>query len=144
MRVLILRGVSGSGKSTYTRKVSTGLNKVVVCSADHYFERSGEYRFNPKELPEAHKQCFRKFVSTINEGLADLIVVDNTNLTRVEVAPYLVYAQAFGCEVEIVRLTVDVGLAAQRNLHGVPLGSIQAMERRFEDLLPYWPKERRF
>ena len=34
--------------------------EVVVCSADHFFEKSGEYVFNPWKLKDAHAECQQK------------------------------------------------------------------------------------
>ena len=65
--VYIMRGVPGSGKSTIARKLAHGAtaDEVMnltpfhgtVVSADDFFLRNGEYRYNPKEIGIAHSYC---------------------------------------------------------------------------------------
>lgn len=145
-RVIVLQGVSGSGKSTYGRKIAAefranGLT-VEIVSADDYFVRfgGGTYAFNPSHLPKAHGECFRHFMQTVGAQAADVVIVDNTNTTAVEAAPYMAGAQAFEYEAEIHRIVCDPEVAAARNLHGVPAGAVKAMASRIasEKLPPWW------
>lgn len=53
MKIYFLRGVSGSGKSTEAMRLANN-NKDVICSADDYFMKDGEYIFNPSLLAAAH------------------------------------------------------------------------------------------
>lgn len=139
--VIILCGISGSGKST---RVAKCYPDATVCSADHYFIVKGEYKFNPALLPDAHGACLRSFVSALMRS-EKLIVVDNTNSTIPEVAPYAALALAFGYNLKIEILKTDVETAAKRNLHGVPKETITKMAERLETLKeslpPWWPCE---
>lgn len=140
-QVLILAGVPGSGKSTYVNNL--GLSRESVVSADNYFVGSdGEYRFDPTKLGAAHGDCLRGFVSALMKGMAT-VVVDNTNTTAIEMAPYVALAAAYGYMVEIVRFSCDPAVAAERNVHGVPERAVRAMadrlDRTFQDgLPPFW------
>lgn len=147
MKVVILCGVSGSGKSTLVRKE---YKTAVVCSADSYFERvDGEYAFDASKLSEAHGLCLRQFVALVtNPGCDfriteynDVVVVDNTNTTIAEMAPYVALAQAYGHDLEIVTLRCDPVDAAARGKHGVPLESVIAQSVRLysRDIPPWWP-----
>lgn len=66
------------------------------------------YRFDPAKLPEAHAQCLKKFIRTAqgNTGgaLGDVIIVDNTNSTVAEIAPYYAIAEAYGYDTRILRV----------------------------------------
>lgn len=140
MKVVILRGMPGSGKSTWAKN---NLPGAFVCSADHYFEKDGEYKFNPSQLGNAHGECMRIFICVLSEG-RPLVVVDNTNVTKIEIAPYLSVAQAFGYDVEIICIDPKLSLKelSERNVHGVPYQSLKNMERRWEwDFPPHWPRE---
>lgn len=133
-------------------------NKVIV-SADHYFEdpSTGEYRFDPSKLPQAHGACLRDFAHAVDKrrGTGDVvivrgvpgsgkstlalgdtklvaadrpvIIVDNTSVTVAEVAPYAALALAFGMKLTIITVKCDPKTAHGRNTHGVPLHAVERM-----------------
>jgi AAA domain len=144
-QVIILSGISGSGKSTYAEKLLQHTRGVKV-SADHYFMKGDTYTFDPSKLEEAHNDCFRRFIGFLIEGGsflgADMIVVDNTNTTVWEISPYVLGATTFGYQPEIHTLWVreqDLVKAKTRSIHGVPLSSLSS---QFYNLarrtLPKW------
>src|SRR5690606_33271326 len=121
---IIMSGISGSGKSTWAEKLchglsSTGYNFSIV-SADSYFMRDGVYQFDPKKLSDAHGACCYDFINQLALQ-TPLVVVDNTNTTAVEIAPYILIAQAYHYDVEIITVMCesedDVKAAAARNSH---------------------------
>ena len=82
--MFIMRGLSGSGKSTVVRELvktygGTG-NGVVVCSADDFFvdESSGNYYFNAELLKSAHSECQSK----AKNAESNVIIIDNTHVKR--------------------------------------------------------------
>lgn len=143
--IKILCGVSGAGKSTKCRKLLASLTDdagAVVCSADQYFLHDGEYQFDPSKLDEAHGHCLRKFTQSCQTGL-ELIVVDNTNTTIAELAPYAALGLAYGYDVEIIIIKCDPVVAYERNVHGVPQRTVVAQMERLASLrqqLPPWWK----
>lgn len=143
-KVIIVSGISGSGKSTVVKSLISETS--VVCSADHFFMVGDRYNFDPKLLGQAHAHCLRKFTDQLIELYdhsyvgVDVIVVDNTNLTAIEMAPYVALAMAYGASVEIITMVCSPELAAKRNTHGVPFPSVQRMyatlqQRQFP---PHW------
>jgi predicted kinase len=68
------------------------------------------------------------------------IVVDNTNCTIAEIAPYVALAQAYGAEVEIVRINIDPEIAHERNTHGLVLGSVLNQHAALKLLDKNWPR----
>lgn len=139
--VVILQGISGSGKSTVASKLAP---PEAVCSADDTFMVEGKYVFNPARLPEAHGNCLKKFVALLTGPVKCGIVVDNTNTTVAEIAPYVALAQAYGRDVTIVTVPCDPLVAAKRNTHGVPETACIAMWQRIEQtnktLPPWWKR----
>lgn len=141
-KVIIMRGCSGSGKSTYA---ATSLIKhlvpTTICSADHFWvDKEGNYNFDPTKLNEAHAECYQHFVRAL-ENETHLVIVDNTNTTLAEIAPYLTHAKYMNYEVEIVRCTCNWKTAAKRNIHNVPKKSIESMYKRMQSIPKHWPKE---
>jgi tRNA uridine 5-carbamoylmethylation protein Kti12 len=137
MKVYILRGLPGSGKSTFSKNLARekGENNISICSADDYFIGSdGVYRFSPQKLKDAHLSCKEKFVDSLNNEVP-FVVVDNTNTQKWEFENYMLIAKEYGYSVEIVNF-FDGGLTdkelAKRNTHGVPEEKIKQMRERFQ------------
>lgn len=147
MLLTILSGLSGSGKSTYTSHCCGGAK---VQSADTFFMVNGEYRFDVSKLSQAHGACFKGTIEALQNGESH-VVVDNTNTSNEEIAPYVLAGQAFGYEVEIVTLIAPKGMSeedyiaecAKRNAHGVPAAGIAAQAQRIANrrLMPWWKSE---
>lgn len=134
--VIVMQGISGSGKSTYAKKLLEQNPNGELVSADLYFMNGGEYKFDSSKLGEAHKSCMRNFLNlVIGYGI---IIVDNTNTQLWEMAPYIQVGAAYGHEVRVVRCICPSAIAAGRNLHGVSEKVIMGMERRLEKPLPFW------
>ncbi len=151
LKIIILSGVPGSGKSTLVTKLERDLSEkgfsVRTVSADHYFMDNGEYKFDPTKLGLAHANCLRRFMAGIsNRSLHGdyAIIVDNTNCTSLELAPYVAIALAekaiANVEIELVSIHCDVEKAAARNVHGVPLATVKRMGAALEarKLPPFW------
>lgn len=137
MKVVIMRGLPGSGKSTWITGNAPG---AVVCSADHFFQTSDGYKFDRHSLGQAHQACQTKFILAVAEQ-APLIVVDNCNLTTRDMKSYVDIALAHGYDLEIRTLTTPAEVAMARQLHGVPLEHYKALEQRFSEPLPkVWQK----
>lgn len=127
-RMIIMRGLPGSGKST------TALRKYPrawIVSADHFFMNDGSYKFDATQLGAAHNSCFREAMSLCQDR-AHQIVVDNTNTTRAEYTPYVALARAYGYDVSLLWVSAPVELCIMRNVHGVPAEVIRAMYARWE------------
>jgi predicted kinase len=125
MKAYILRGLPGSGKSTFTNNTLKG---VTICSADQYFMVDGEYHYDGTKIGNAHKASLKKFVDALTRG--EDVVCDNTNCSHLEAAPYVAVAAAMGAEVEIHTFLVPPSVSIERNTHGVPANAIHGMNER--------------
>jgi predicted kinase len=136
MRVSIMRGLPGSGKSTWAKQQKDGY----IISADHWFMMNPgrQYIFKPEEIGKAHDECFRKFLMAMREDSRDVythVIIDNTNLSVWEFAPYYRLAQFHGHDVKIVQFECSPQTCARRQTHGVPeivLGQMSERLRREE------------
>jgi predicted kinase len=140
MQVIVLRGIPGSGKSHHAKSIP---GAKVVSADDHFLNPMGEYKFDPTKIADAHHACLRRFLAELQAPSADLIIVDNTNASIAEMAPYMALAGAFGFPAEIIEITCDPTTAAARNIHGVPAETVQkihAVMRQNTALIPPWWK----
>lgn len=131
MKVVVLRGIPGSGKSTYAMavlkaQVPTGDEGLIV-SADRYFEHDKQYRFDPTKLREAHQQCQRNYLYAVSKDYYHMVVVDNTNVKAEDMAIYVDVAIALEHDLDIVTFVCPPALGHKRNVHGVPLSTCVAM-----------------
>ena len=134
MPVTIISGISGSGKSTW---VQNHIIDTVICSADLFW--GPEYKFDITRIKEAHDWCLEQFMRALVQlDKEKNIVVDNTNLRALEIAPYYRMAEVLGWEVKIVRLLCDPEVTKRRTTHGVPPEKVDAMAKAMGELWPDW------
>lgn len=111
MKVTILRGISGSGKSTWVKQ---NAPEAVVASADHFFlQANGTYVFDAEKLSEAHISCFRTFLEAAQNRVPH-IIIDNSNIFAWEISPYVIAGTALAYTVEVLTLECDPEIAIQR------------------------------
>lgn len=134
-KVYILRGLPGSGKSTFAQELRRAFwlasECVEVFSADQYFtDAKGNYNFDASKLWEAHADCRRRFQAAFDGEHYKVLIVDNTNTTEKEYQYY--------CQGDFTLLTVGsvnanaVPAYAERGLHDVPLETYTKMVNRFQ------------
>lgn len=94
MNLIILRGVSGSGKSTFA-ELFLGYT---ICSADDYFlDDKGNYNFDRLKIGKAHSYCFQKFTKAVKEFRN--IVISNTCTTETQFEWYINTAKEHGYKI---------------------------------------------
>lgn len=130
----IVRGLPGSGKSTFAKKL-VGAN-FLVCEADKYFinKETGEYNFDVTKLKDAHKYCYDLVEtymkdSLVNDQFYREIAVSNTFTQEWEMKPYFELAEKYGYTVFV---TIVENRHGGKNVHGVPEDKLEVMRNRFE------------
>jgi predicted kinase len=120
----IVRGVPGSGKSTFAKSLG-----CPVFEADQYFidSETGEYKFDPSKIKLAHGWCKLRVEHSMEDGL-DKIAISNTFTQEWEMEAYTQLAKEFEYMVFIVIVENRHGGI---NQHGVPAEAIQKMKDRF-------------
>ena len=124
-KLIILRGVPGSGKSTYAKNLIKYLTDVgftaVSYEADTYFyDKDGNYNWNPDLLNNAHMWCQHR----VSEALMthDFVIVANTNIDRKSVQKYIKIAKECNAEYVVLRLGTRF-----QNVHEVPAEVVENM-----------------
>ena len=174
--MIIMRGLPGSGKSTIAKNIydyqdqfpthqlpllkpGTLLNPgngygftrgpEIVSADDYMINTQGEYVFDSTKLGLNHTLCFARALYLAHEEHHPLIIIDNTNMSRHEISPYLMLGQLSGYRILILHVEpprlfggVDTKFLAEKNVHGVPHTVISDMSERMERLPTYWPEEK--
>ena len=131
--LFIVRGIPGSGKSTFANHI---WNEYAVCEADKFFhnKETGEYNFDASRLKEAHEWC-RNEVETrmsdhqVNPQYYPEIVVSNTFTQEWEMQSYIDLAKKYGYQVTTLIIENRHG---NSNVHNVPAETLDRMRQRFE------------
>lgn len=139
-RLVIMRGLPGSGKTTRAREIAAGEPGALICSADEFWwTDSGRYAFDGGRYSEAHEHCRSRVATALRLG-TPLIVVDNTHVRWLEVEIYRWMGMVAGYEVHIEDL-YDGGLTAptlrQRTAEAgkpVPVDAIQLKRDQWENI----------
>lgn len=142
--VVIVRGLPGSGKSTLAREISDRYASdlpanihpmVMLCSTDNYFMHDGVYKFDGRQLTQAHEWNKNNFDRAIRNDY-HLVIVDNTNTQFWEMAAYIEGAINNGYDLEIAEPHTewawDIDELFERNTHGVPREAIERMFKRWD------------
>src|SRR5574337_1008108 len=98
-KIIIMRGVPGSGKSTKAKRLAGETG--VIFSTDDFFMREGQYVFDGKQIAKAHGWNQARAAVAMQQGISP-IVVDNTNTVAWEAAPYVREATKNGYSVEFI------------------------------------------
>ena len=148
--LILVRGVSGAGKTTIARMLNTSARSVsfstddmfivpgcAVCSDDDGIEHEctgyqSRYVFEPSRLPEYHAATVDKVHRAIKMDNVDLIVVHNTFTQKWEMHKYFVLAKEYGWTLHTI---VVENRHCSESIHDVPDHSINAQKERFEVVL---------
>lgn len=116
-------------------------HSIFVFSADDFFVKDGEYRFDGRLLGQAHGDCLKRYTERVREATPqDLLIVNNTNCTIEEVAPYIALAQAYGHWLEVVTvLAGDLVKPARYNKHKTPIDAIIRQASKLNESISLFP-----
>lgn len=122
--LVIIRGLPGSGKSTYAKKHFPNHLHV---ESDQFFMKNGKYEFDINKLKWNHDRCFNKVKKALRRGKK--VVVSNTFTTKEEIQPYLDLAESLEKNVKVLRTE-----GQYKNQHRVPEDKIKVMKARFQNI----------
>ncbi len=121
----IIRGLPGSGKSTFAAKIASPLLAVVL-EADQFFSReTGLYKYDKSKIKDAHKWCQDQTFGYLRDGYN--VIVANTFTQRWEMQPYIDYCVEVGHAFTVITCEGNYG-----NVHGVPEEAVERMRKRWE------------
>ena len=138
--LILVRGVSGAGKSTIGEMLDDGATTRIL-STDDLFYVDGEYKFDPSKLAEYHQAIIDKVESLMVEYdwkimdhdyswfPIDRIVVCNTFTQMWEMEPYFNLAKKHDWCIHTI---VVENMHGSDSIHDVPADVIKSQRERFE------------
>ena len=125
-KLILIRGVSGAGKTTLAKMLGGELFE-----ADQYFEFESGYHFNPSKLHLAHKTCLENCEAAMF-NFVQQIVVSNTFTTQKELRPYLELAKEHDYSITVL---VVENYHGNKDIHNVPQEKRELQAQKLKDNL---------
>jgi len=132
-KLVVIRGLPGSGKSKKAHEIATEYKGTVV-SVDDYFTVDGEYRFKDTEISRAYGYVEGKITALMSGG-TETIIADGIHQSEKHIQSYRRLAEKFGYELEIQYPDgdiFDIEQCFQHSIHKVPRRTIAKIAERFE------------
>jgi predicted kinase len=130
MRIVVLVGLPGSGKSTWlARNGGGGISSDAIRGL--LADDEGDRTINGRVF-----QTVRYLLRQRLEIGRPVTAIDATNLTRAERAPYIAMGKSYGCEVEAVFFDIPLEVCRERNRRRERAVSVEALARMARKLKP--------
>lgn len=124
MKLVIIRGLPGSGKSTHAKKIAHKTGSLTI-EADQFFVNDGRYQFDRAKIQRAHEWCKRSCEVALKNQMD--IVVSNTFVTLREMEPYFEMAKKYQADVEVLHMQGNFD-----NAHDVPEHTLNNMRAKWQ------------
>lgn len=130
MRIVVLVGLPGSGKSSYLKRIGVGglsSDALRKCLADDETDQT------------IHDRVFETLRYLLRQRLSlgrPVTYIDATNLTAAERSPYLGIGRSYGCEVEALFFDVPLEICRERNAQRHRVVPDEVLDRMAARLVP--------
>ena len=133
-----MRGLPGSGKSTFVDSVAANLGDCAVHAVDDlHRDEEGQFCWNEDNASRNYELNYANFVRSCADG-RKIVVCDCMNLAHDDVQRYVRIAEQFGyASYVITPAPVTAATSARRNQHGVSLAHVRLMLSAWEE----WPAQ---
>lgn len=141
--LILVRGVPGSGKTTFARNnypgvvcdggEPNGAAPYIISADDFRINEYGNYVHDDVRGDIPHLECQMRVREAIAAGCPQ-VIVHNTLIKVWEIEPYGKISQECGVPLEVLRMPeISAELAFSRNTHDVPMNVIQRMINEMQD-----------
>lgn len=122
-KLTLVRGIPGSGKSTYAKS----LNSKLVEADQFFIDQDGTYQYDNTLIKDAHNWCKLETKRLFKAGFD--VVVANTFVKNWEMKFYKSLADDMRLKFEVIEMRGNY-----QNVHGVPDEVVARMASQFEVL----------
>jgi predicted kinase len=127
VNLYLIRGLPGSGKSTFAATLADSLDCNHYEHDQYLFTEEGEYLWTEKRMAYAYRQCLRDTEATMVEG--EPVVVSNVFPTSKSLKNYRKLAEKYGYRVTYIVVENRRGGV---NIHNVPEEALSDMRKAFQ------------
>lgn len=131
--IIIMRGVSGSGKSKIAEQLPRSLNDTIFSLRNHI-----KGKITKESLFKAQLDLFDQFISDIRIPRMHQAIIDSPNCSFWEISPYIFYAKTFlGITPEIYNVPVETSkLVEYSKISNTPYNIIEYQLKELRQELP--------
>ena len=126
--LIIVRGVPGSGKSTFAAKLANEVSGAIFEADDYFIRPDGVYDFNYKLIENAHAHCFSELENYFDQCPLGVGILSNTSVKVDYFKKYVDFALERELSLHVFRMGSFYG-----SVHNVPESTIEKMKSQFED-----------
>lgn len=137
--LILIRGLPGSGKSSFARHLTVSQN--IFAADDYMVDENGDYDWRADRLEFCHESCrkdVREALLKDDPPTRYPVVVTNTMTKQREIKPYLEmvwYLRSMDIPVHLSVITMNTGLTdaelSERSIHSPPEETVATMRKRF-------------
>jgi len=126
--LILLRGLPGSGKSSFAKLISEEGNYPVHSVDDYFTDSSGNYHFNFRENHLAYKACETNTRKSLEAGFKK-VIVENTFTMEWELEPFLKLGKEL--EYTIFVMTME-NRHGGKNIHDISEEQLHKMAQKYK------------
>lgn len=135
-KLIILRGLPGSGKEQYAKQL-TKKGGIILSSDDYFKDENGVYTYDRKKLKDSHIWNQKRAVDAIESG-EELIVISNTNVRKWEAKPYVKFGVLYGYDIYFIEppnswWSRNIEELMKRDSKNVPRKTMEKMLNEWEN-----------
>jgi hypothetical protein len=130
---LIVRGIPGSGKSTFIERLNA-VKPLERVAFDDFRGQGEDYKYDPKDQPRVNNKTGLRFRELLKGN--GIVAVEGVFGSHDKINQYRNWARARGFRPIIVTVSAPVDVASERGIHGVSHDTTRGMAESIAKPLP--------
>ena len=135
-KLIIIRGLPGSGKTTLARSIKGNDLSFYITEPENYFtDALGRFKreacMDPVQIRKALRGCFWETIAYLESGFN--VVVSNNLIRLRELKPYIDNAKRLGSELQVIDMPIEPVLRKERiSQYDISFDKILKMAERWQ------------